>query len=62
MKSLITSRTAPSIGQEGFEPALIENPLKKIVRQRNFLGFTSKNAPSETCERGDIRRMSGQDF
>ena len=29
----------------------IEEPLKKIVRQRNFLGSLKKMARRETCER-----------
>ena len=29
----------------------IEEPLKKIVRQRNFLGSSKKMARRETCER-----------
>ncbi len=48
-----------SIGQEGFEPALIENPLRKIVRQRNFLGLTKKMLRARLASEADIRRMSG---
>ena len=29
---------------------IIANPLKKIVRQRNFLGFTTKKARCETMQ------------
>ncbi len=36
----------------------IANPLKKIVRQRNFLGFTTKLVRCETM-RAPTDRMSG---
>ena len=41
-----------NLGQEGFEPALIENPLKKNCAIAQFFRIYQQKAPSETSERG----------